>query len=157
MSHSALNHSTVGTSLVLLRYTRPRVAYIMVLIVEIILKEKKKWSYLHFSSIYSLHFPFFPFIFIFLKSNFLKLFIETIFLYPLLSKFRGVYKNHSVCLPVCYSLRLSVQIHVRPITFLVWNWLTIFGTWVYHYHYERMCLVHSWFLTRHWLLTSRSN
>ena len=26
--------------------------------------------------------------------------------------------------------------------FFVWHWLTIFGTWVYHY--KRMCRVHSW-------------
>ena len=35
-------------------------------------------------------------------------------LYHPWTKFRGVYRNHSVCLSVC----LSVQIRVRPITFL---------------------------------------
>ena len=31
---------------------------------------------------------------------------------------------------------------VRPITFLVWHWLTIFGIWIYHN--EKMWHVHSW-------------
>ena len=43
-----------------------------------------------------------------------------LFLYPPRMKFRGVYRNHSVCpsvcLSVCLSVRLSVQIRVRPIT-----------------------------------------
>ena len=30
----------------------------------------------------------------------------------------GLYRNHSVCPSVCLSIRLSVQIRARPITFL---------------------------------------
>ena len=46
----------------------------------------------------------------------------------------------SVCLSVCLSIRPSVQILVWPITFfLVWHWLIIFGSWVYHH--ETMCRV----------------
>ena len=41
------------------------------------------------------------------------------FLYPPWTKFRRVYRNHSICLSVCPSMRQSVclQVHVRPITF----------------------------------------
>ena len=46
----------------------------------------------------------------------------------------GVYRHHSVSSSVC----LSVQIHVRPITSVYFD----FGTWVYHH--ERMCRVYSW-------------
>ena len=62
------------------------------------------------------------------------------YLYPPRTKFRGVYRN--LTLSVRLSVRLSVQIRVRSITFfIVWHWLTIFGTWVYHH--ETMCRVHS--------------
>ena len=48
-----------------------------------------------------------------------------------------------ITMSVRLSIRLSVQIRVRPITFfMVWHWLTIFGTWMYHH--ETMCRVHSW-------------
>ena len=36
---------------------------------------------------------------------------------PPWTKFRGVYRNHSVCLSICLSVHLSAQICVRPITF----------------------------------------
>ena len=52
----------------------------------------------------------------------------------------GIYRNHSVCLSVCF--RLFVQIRVRPITFLGLTWLTIFSTLVYIH--ETICRVHSW-------------
>ena len=42
----------------------------------------------------------------------------------------------SVCLSVCAD---SCPAHNF---FMVWHWLTIFGTWMYHH--ETMCLVHSW-------------
>ena len=45
-----------------------------------------------------------------------------------------------ITLSVHLSVRLSVQI--RVCFFMVWHWLTIFGTWVYHH--ETMCRVHSW-------------
>ena len=35
-----------------------------------------------------------------------------------------------------------MKIRVLSITFLVWQLLTIFGTWMYHH--ETMCRVHSW-------------
>ena len=47
-----------------------------------------------------------------------------IFLYPPWTKFRGY-------IEITLSVRLSVQIRLRPITFFLdWHWLTIFGTWV---------------------------
>ena len=61
-------------------------------------------------------------------------------LYPPRTKFRGVYRNHSVCPSVCPSVCAdSCPAHNF---FMVWHWLTIFGTWVYHH--ERMCRLHSW-------------
>ena len=57
----------------------------------------------------------------------------------LIERSSGEHRNHYVCLSVC----LSVQIRVQPFTFfLVWHWLTIFGTWVYHH--QTICGVHLW-------------
>ena len=70
-------------------------------------------------------------------------------LYPPPTKFRGEYRNHSVCPSVCLSVCLSVCPSVcadscpaKHNFFMVWHWLTIFGTWVYHH--ETMCRVQSW-------------
>ena len=52
-------------------------------------------------------------------------------------KFRGVYKNHSVCLSVCLSVRLSADLWSVLNLILVRRWLTIFSTEVYHH--ETMC------------------
>ena len=61
---------------------------------------------------------------------------------PPRTKFRGVYRNYSVCPSVRLSVRpsvlMSVQICVQPITFL---WFDI-GLPVYQH--ETMCRVHSW-------------
>ena len=68
-------------------------------------------------------------------------------LYPPRTKFRGVYRNHSVCPSVCLSVPPSVCPSVCADScpahnfFMVWHWLTIFGTWMYHH--ETMCRVHS--------------
>ena len=49
---------------------------------------------------------------------------------------------------ITLSVRLSVRPSVCPDScpahnfFMVWHWLTIFGTWVYHH--ETMCRGHSW-------------
>ena len=50
----------------------------------------------------------------------------------------------SVCPSVCLSVCPSVCADLCPAHnfFMVWHWLTIFGTWVYHH--ETMCRVHSW-------------
>ena len=62
---------------------------------------------------------------------------------------RAQSSGHSVCpsdfQDVCLSVRLSVHIRVRSIVcfcLLVWHWLIIFGTWVYHH--ERLCRTLSW-------------
>ena len=65
-------------------------------------------------------------------------------LYPLGTKLRGVHRNHFICLSVRLSFCPSVcadlcQAHNF---FLVWHWLTIFGTCVYHY--ETMCRAQLW-------------
>ena len=59
-----------------------------------------------------------------------------ILLYPPRTKFRGVYRNHSVCPSVCAD---SCPAHNF---FMVWHWLFIFGTWVYHH--QTKCRIHSW-------------
>ena len=78
-----------------------------------------------------------------LKLNFEKEFQSNVFdnvcnklVIPPRTKFRGIYRNHSVCPSVCAD---SCQAHNF---YMVWHWLTIFGTWVYHH--ETMCSVHSW-------------
>ena len=53
---------------------------------------------------------------------------------------------------ITLSVRLSVRPSVCPSVcadscpahnfFMVWHWLTIFGTWMYHH--QTMCQVHSW-------------
>ena len=65
-------------------------------------------------------------------------------LYPPWTKFRVVYKNHSVCPSVCLFVCPSVCADSCPAHnfFLVWHWLTIFGTWISHH--ATMCRVHSW-------------
>ena len=69
-----------------------------------------------------------------------------VLLYPPRMTFRGVYRNHFVCLSVCVcpSVCPSVCADSCPAHnfFMVWHWLTIFGTWVYHH--ETMCRGHSW-------------
>ena len=68
-------------------------------------------------------------------------FLESMLIIPPWTKFR-VYKEitpsfrPSVCPSVCAD---SSPAHN---CFLVWHWLTIFGTWVYHH--ETMCCVYSW-------------
>ena len=63
---------------------------------------------------------------------------EIILLYPSWINIRGQDRNHSV-----YP-SLSVQVSVRPTTFvLVWHWLIIFGTRVYHH--GKVWHVHSYF------------
>ena len=49
-----------------------------------------------------------------------------------------------ITLSVCLSICLSVCADSCPAHnfFMVWHWLTIFGTWVYHH--GTMCRVHSW-------------
>ena len=76
-----------------------------------------------------------------LRENVFSGIFDTIsLLYPPRTKFRGVYRNHSVCPSVCPSVCAdSCPAHNF---FMVWHWLTIFGTWVYHH--ETMCRIHSW-------------
>ena len=70
-----------------------------------------------------------------------EIYTKTCVIIPLWTQFRGVYRNHSVCPFVCPSVcEDSCPAHNY---FLVWHWLTIFGTWVYHH--KKMCRVHSWF------------
>ena len=66
------------------------------------------------------------------------------FIIPPWTKFRGVYRNHSVCPSVCADLCPTHNF------FMVWHLLTIFGTWVYQH--KTMCRVHSWsiFDVDHW-------
>ena len=72
---------------------------------------------------------------------------------PPWTKFRGyIGITLSVCLTVCLSsVCLSVCLSVHNF-FLVWHWLTIFDTWVYH-HVLRTFMIQ----IRHWTFTSRSN
>ena len=58
-----------------------------------------------------------------------KALMSNTFLYPPRTKFRGVYRNHSVGPSVCLSVHLSVQIPVRPITFL---WFDIGSPYLAH-------------------------
>ena len=54
----------------------------------------------------------------------------------------GVYRIHSVCSFVCPSVCSSFWKICALNFILVWRWLTIFSTWVYHN--ETVCHVHSW-------------
>ena len=61
---------------------------------------------------------------------------------PPVNEIQGVYRNHSVR----PSVGSSVCADSCPAQnfILLWHWLTIFGTWVYHH--GTMCHIHSWHL-----------
>ena len=84
---------------------------------------KKKWSYLHFSHMFSLYFPFFQFIVIFLKSNFLNYLLKPFLFYPLWAMFRvyiGI--TLSIRLSVCPSISPSVHLSVCLSNSCLWTW-----------------------------------
>ena len=116
---------------------------------------KTKWSYLHFYSIY-FFFTFvisFPFIVIFLNSNFLRLFIAGHFYYTL----QGVYRNHSVrpsicffCLFVCLCRFVSGPYICFSLTFDHHSWYMVVSPWDNMSHTFMIAI-------RCWLLTPGSN
>ena len=63
--------------------------------------------------------------------TFIFTFANTASYTPRERKFRGVYRNHSICPSVQPSV--CADSCLTHNYFLVWHWLTIFGTWVYHH------------------------
>ena len=107
-SHSALNHSTVGTSRTISRKQGFTCTCILVLILQNIPQQKRN-GHISISHLFFTTFSIsFSFIVIFLKSNFLKLFIAANFYYTLHERSSGGIWNHSVRPSVCLSVCPSV-------------------------------------------------